>query len=359
MRPGDNTTYGQQPQQQDGFSVVWRGYDREEVNRYLGDREQSIRQVASQRDAARSRADELSRRLDRGQAQISELSKKVDELCKPPLQAHDLSERLDRMLKLANAEAAEITSKAEAEASDLRANYEQKIAELEENRQKQAAEHRTLMESTARDAEQAAKETERRRAQVEAEAEARIKNAEVTSRAAIESEESASKQKITKEQAASKSEAERVVREATETARRRVEEANREVERLRGLRTKISTQLSDVLGRIKQSGSLLEPLAEELENARAASAAAKSEHDGQPADGQVKPDEAKTERTKPVGQDVGPGEGDAPKADQSGAGTQAESRQDGNDEKSGSTQSGDSAVDAKQKTKTFAPVTPQ
>ncbi|MGH3621293.1 MAG: hypothetical protein ACRDQ5_05805 [Sciscionella sp.] len=343
MRPGDGTPYGQQQQQQDSFSVVWRGYDREAVHRYLGDREQSIRQIASQRDAARSRADELSRRLDRGQAQISELSKKIDALCKPPLQAHDLSERLDRMLKLANAEAAEIISKAETEASDLRGNYERKLATLEEDQKRQAAEHSVLMESTKRDAEKAAKEAEQRRAASDAEAEARIKKAEATSRANTERQESASKEQTAKEQAASKAEAERVVREATETARRRIEEANGEVERLRGLRSKISTQLDDALGRIKQSGSLLEPLADERDTEKTVPSVTKSDKAEQPAAGQEETEQAKTAETG---------------GEQPGAGAQAESQQPSNEAISGTTQDAGAAAESLQKTKTFAPVTP-
>ncbi|MBO0840726.1 MAG: hypothetical protein J2O49_07895 [Sciscionella sp.] len=274
MRPdGNDGTEYTQPNA--SFNVVFRGFDRTEVQRQLEHRDHTIRQVVGQRNAARSRADELARRLDAANSKINELAARVDQLCKPPLQAHDLSERLNHMLRLANAEAADIVAKAEKQAAGIRGDYERKIAQLETERKQQSDEHAKTMAGAKADADKTVAEAKTQAdkaiasanaeahktvAEAKAEADKLITDARQTSTAM----DNDARAKAANELAASKAKAQKLVAEATEEAHRRVTEARAEVERLRGLRGRISRQLSDALTAIGRSGALLEPLPAEI-----------------------------------------------------------------------------------------------
>src|SRR3978361_349405 len=92
-----------------GFDVVRRGYDRGQVAEDL-DRVRAELLCPADRDAAVAQASELARALDRTRAHVEELRAQIDRLAAPPDSMEGLSERLQRMLRLAQDEAREMRS---------------------------------------------------------------------------------------------------------------------------------------------------------------------------------------------------------------------------------------------------------
>src|SRR5690606_23166108 len=157
-----------------GFEVVRRGYSPNQVNEHLERLDADLKMVTSDRDAAIQQASDLARQLEEARSEIDELREKVNRLSQPPTTMEGLSERLQRMLKLAQdeasetkaraeAEAAHIRAKAEADASALRARYDQQLAELDKRRQAMEEEHRTTMEQARKEAEELLAKAEQER----------------------------------------------------------------------------------------------------------------------------------------------------------------------------------------------------
>ncbi|MEJ2885599.1 DivIVA domain-containing protein [Actinomycetospora aeridis] len=87
-----------------GFDVVRRGYDRGQVEEHLDRVEADLRILTADRDAAVAQATELARALDHHRAHVEDLRAQVDRLSAPPDTMEGLSERLQRMLRLAQDE---------------------------------------------------------------------------------------------------------------------------------------------------------------------------------------------------------------------------------------------------------------
>lgn len=242
----------QPPHAPTDFTVVFRGFDREEVQRHLDERDRKARALVGQRDAARARSDDLARRLEAAKKQHDEMRAQIDRFCRTPIEAHGLSERMEHMLALANEEAADIVTQAERKAAELRGEYENKISELDAERTRQQQEHDAVLAEARKEAERLAEQAREKRGQADAEAERRRRKADA------DAEEENRKRKE-----ASAEEADRLVREAKADASRRIAEATAEVDRLRELRGKISNQLGGVLGQIERSAPLLRALPEE------------------------------------------------------------------------------------------------
>jgi chromosome segregation ATPase len=236
------------------FTIVFRGFDREEVQRHLDERDRKARALVGQRDAARGRVDDLARRLEAAKKQHDEMRAQIDRFSRAPIEAHGLSERMEHMLALANEEAADIVAQAERKASDLRGEYERKISELDAERTRQREEHDSVLAEAMKEANQHSEQAREKREQADVEAERRRRKADA------DAEEENRKRKD-----ASAEEADRLVQEAKADAARRISEATAEVDRLRELLGKISTQLGGVLGQIERSAPLLRSLPEERE----------------------------------------------------------------------------------------------
>src|SRR5690606_7775583 len=126
-----------------GFDFEKRGYNRAQVDEHLERLDADIKMLMSDRDAAISQADDLARQLEAARIEIDDLRGQVERLAQPPTTIEGLSERLQRMLRLAQeeasdtkaraeAEASHIRAKAESDASAMRARYEQMLTELAE-----------------------------------------------------------------------------------------------------------------------------------------------------------------------------------------------------------------------------------
>src|ERR671926_575784 len=103
-----------------GFDVVRRGYDRGQVEEHLDRVEADLRILTADRDAAVGQASELARALDRTRAHVEELRSQIDRLAAPPDTMEGLSERLQRMLRLAQDEAREMREEAGQAAQRVR-----------------------------------------------------------------------------------------------------------------------------------------------------------------------------------------------------------------------------------------------
>src|SRR5919197_2890204 len=144
-----------------GFDVTKRGYNRMQVNEHLEHVQNQLVMLAADRNNVAAQADDLARQLEGARSEIDELRGQVERRALPPTTLEGLSERLQRMLRLAQdeatetkaraeAEAGHIRDKAEADANVLRERHEQRLTELDVRRAEMEAEHRGVLEQ-ARD----------------------------------------------------------------------------------------------------------------------------------------------------------------------------------------------------------------
>jgi len=141
-----------------GFDITKRGYSRAQVEEHLERLDADLRLLAADRDAAVSQTVDLANQLEQSRSEVDKLKQQIDRLSLPPTTLEGLSERLQRMLRLAQeeanetkaraeAEAGHIRAKAESDANQLRRRHEKLIEDLDNRRAEMEAEHRTLMES--------------------------------------------------------------------------------------------------------------------------------------------------------------------------------------------------------------------
>ena len=90
------------------FDVVRRGYDRAQVEDTVDALQADLQILAADRDATTSQAEALAQALDSARGEIEELHDQLDRLSRAPISVKGMSERLQRMLRLAQDEAAEI-----------------------------------------------------------------------------------------------------------------------------------------------------------------------------------------------------------------------------------------------------------
>ncbi|MFC5142519.1 DivIVA domain-containing protein [Actinomycetospora rhizophila] len=135
-----------------GFDVVRRGYDRGQVEEHLDRVEADLRILTADRDAAVAQATELARALDHHRAHVEDLRAQVDRLSAPPDTMEGLSERLQRMLRLAQDE----TRSMRDEAADASRRIREEADEYARRTMNGADEH---ARKTAAEAEQRARRT--------------------------------------------------------------------------------------------------------------------------------------------------------------------------------------------------------
>ncbi|WP_245975818.1 chromosome segregation protein [Amycolatopsis palatopharyngis] len=212
-----------------GFDLEKRGYDRVQVDEHLERLDADLKMLTSDRDAAISQAGDLARQLEIARGEIDDLRGQVERLAQPPTTLEGLSERLQRMLRLAQDEAADtraraeaeaghIRAKAESDASAMRARYEELLTELAERRKEMEAEHRSVLETARAEAATITSEAAAERDRLDSEAEQRRTQVEDDFEIAMAGRRTEAMRVLAEQEAASKAEAERRVREATEEA---------------------------------------------------------------------------------------------------------------------------------------------
>ncbi|HJP77822.1 MAG TPA: chromosome segregation protein [Pseudonocardiaceae bacterium] len=227
-----------------GFDIVKRGYSRTQVEEHLERLDKELKLIALDRDAATAQAADMYKQMGQARTEISDLRSQVNRLSAPPTTLEGLSERLQRMLRLAQdesneikaraeADAGQIRARAEADANSLRARYENLIAEVDGRRVELENEHRELMEKAHADIEARNKAAEAARNKLDSEAAARRQQIEEDFDIAMSSRRTESMRVLAEQEATSKAEAERRVREATDEATRIRTQVNEETTALR------------------------------------------------------------------------------------------------------------------------------
>src|SRR5882724_5480920 len=104
-----------------GFDTAKRGYNRIQVEEHLERLDSDLKLLAADRDAALAQTVELTQQLEVTRSEIDDLRGQIGRLSLPPTTLEGLSERLQRMLRLAQDEATETKARAEGEAEHIRA----------------------------------------------------------------------------------------------------------------------------------------------------------------------------------------------------------------------------------------------
>lgn len=274
-----------------GFDITKRGYHPAQVNEHLERLEAELQLMHADRNAAVSQAADLAKQLERGRSENDELRKQIDRLSLPPTTLEGLSERLQRMLRLAQEESAETKARAEAEAghiraraeadgAELRQRYERMLAELEKRRADMEAEHRDVLAKARAEAEQLVSEARAEAERLEQAAQRRREQVEEDFEIAMSGRRTEAMRALAEQEATSKSEAERRVREATEEANRRrhdalaeakarVEEASSEAHRrVREATEESNRRISHAAQRVSALRQLRARVADQLNSAR-------------------------------------------------------------------------------------------
>lgn len=263
------------------FDIVRRGYDCAQVDYHVAQLRADLQIAVTDRDAAAAQAAELARALEAARGEIDELRAELKRLAAPPTSVEGMSERVVRMLRSAQREAAEITTaatttaaatraEAEREAAELRTRYERMIAEAQRQRSAMDDERERTIADARRESEQIVAEAKQRAAALDADSAARRRQAEEDFDITMSQRRRELNRELAQDEATSKIEAKRRIDEATDVARRlvteadqtavaRVKEATREVEALRTLRRQITKQLQSVSSKLEDALRQLAP----------------------------------------------------------------------------------------------------
>lgn len=265
------------------FDVVWRGYDRGHVRRYVEGVEAELRVLAVDRDAAEARADDLASQLETARAEIRVLREHIDRISRTPVEPDALTERLRRMAELAHEEAAEIITRARAVAENhwataeraatrVRERSERLVAELDAQRRQAEAEHRTSMREAGERLLAATRQAEQRRRELDERAAAVREEVRVDFELAMSARRAESVAAMAAQEAAARARADQLVRAAEDHARQIVTEARQRVDELRARRDRIAAGLRDARRLLAEANPLLHAPLDEIPAQRTGSA---------------------------------------------------------------------------------------
>src|SRR6185312_9356968 len=102
------------------FDIVRRGYDCAQVDYQIEHLRADLQIAVTDRDAGAAQASELARTLEAARGEIDDLREQLKRLDAQPTTVEGMSERVVRMLRNAQNEAAEITSTATTNADAIR-----------------------------------------------------------------------------------------------------------------------------------------------------------------------------------------------------------------------------------------------
>lgn len=242
------------------FDVSWRGYDRDQVRRYVHGVEAELRLVTADRDAAVAETENLARQLEASRSEVRELRTRLDQVCRTPIDPEAVPGRLRRMVELARQEAAEITTRAQAAAEHtwstahdtaqrLRKRSEWFLADLEAQRAAMVTEYRELMARAHDEAETMSREAERRRIELDEAAEQHRKQVTKDFEIAMLARRVEARRDIAEQRRTAQAEAERIVANARAEASRIVRAAQQEADALRQLKDGLADRVR-ALGRL-------------------------------------------------------------------------------------------------------------
>ncbi|EIE99934.1 hypothetical protein SacglDRAFT_03068 [Saccharomonospora glauca K62] len=252
------------PQQPGEFRVTWRGYDRAQVRKYVRDLLESLHAVTADRDAAAQYVRSQSEELAALRRQNDKLRRRLDRVCRTPVEPDGLSERLWHMVDLAQREAEDILTEARAEADRRRAELDKRENELEERRAELEEQHRELVRRIKAEAAAEAERAERERRDADERAMRRRQELERDFAKNLAARREEMNRALARREAAAKAEAERIIAEATERAERLVAEATERVRALEEARRKAASELRAAREALVGAWPLLEPLPDEV-----------------------------------------------------------------------------------------------
>jgi DNA repair exonuclease SbcCD ATPase subunit len=269
------------------FTLVRRGFDRDEVRNYFERFDAELRVTATDRDAAAAQARNLANQLEHARDENEELRRDIDRLSVPPTTAEGMSDRISRMLRLASDEAselravamsdaAEVRSIAEQDAAALQHKHESLLAELEERRTALEIEFEQTMASARTEAAKIIEAAQAEASRLGAEAEAKRKSVQEDFEITMRERRTKVTRAVEQLEASSKAEAAQRIKDATEESQRRLQSATQQSERkiahakelaeeLRVLRGRVLAQLLGVRGQLDSVPAMLASVNRESE----------------------------------------------------------------------------------------------
>jgi len=225
------------------FDLVRRGFAPDQVTAHLERLEYDLRITTANRDATNQRLSELGAQLAAAQAEADTLRAQLDRSALEPISMGNLSDRMQRMIRLAEEEASEIRAHAEVDADRLRGQLEMALAEAagskaafdaeRERTRKQLAEqvHGLIAEATSESEQTTARAREeagRLLQEARAEAEGTVTQAREHAGQTVQDAHRSAQQEL----AEARAEGERVTAASQEAAAKLVTETAAERERL-------------------------------------------------------------------------------------------------------------------------------
>jgi hypothetical protein len=246
------------------FAVVRHGFDRAAVRQHVSNLAAELEVARADRLEAQAQAAELQGELEIARREITAMAERLDSFGSPEGADND------RMLEVARAQAAEITTRAKASAEDtwsaaeqasaaLRDRYRTLLTELDEQHKELNASHRAIMQSAQTQSEALTTTAERRRRELDAEAERdRIRidrefSESMTAKRAALARDLESRRKTCDKEVTDK------LRAADEEAKRRIDSVTEQVNRLTEARTQLAESLRGTRELLDRSAALLEP----------------------------------------------------------------------------------------------------
>lgn len=269
------------------FTVVRKGYDRDEVRNYFDRFDAELRVTATDRDAAAAQARNLAAQLEDARDEIDELRKEVDRLSVPPTTAEGMSDRISRMLRLASdeasevraqaqAEAAEMISIAEQQAAEMRGKYESLLGETKEKREALEVEFEQtlanarneaakIIDAANAEADRLTKESEAKRKAAQQDFEVTMAERRTKLTRAMEELEATSRAEAAQRIKDATDESNRLVTNATQSADRKIAHAKELAEEMRVLRGRVLAQLLGIRGQLDSVPAMLAAVNRESE----------------------------------------------------------------------------------------------
>lgn len=201
------------------FEIVLRGFDRQQVIDHVNALQARSVALGAERDAALARAADLHEKWQQLRREAEETATEVDRLQRSPLSA--ATARIQRMLQIAEDEAAELAATAEQESTSLR-------------------------EGARAEADRLLIETRQRCERLEAESAARSQRAEQQSERDIARREAETQAWIRDHQTRSVGALNLIMYMAGERLNSRMIKAKRQVSAAKALRSEVTDQLSEV-----------------------------------------------------------------------------------------------------------------
>ncbi|GLY54749.1 hypothetical protein [Lentzea sp. NBRC 102530] len=130
-----------------GFDVVYRGFHRRQVIEHIENLEEQLRFTSLDRAEALAQAADLRKLLEMTRQDLEEARARIERLETTSGSHASATERMHRMLRLAEDETAEMHLQAERECADLRERTDAELTELRANAKNEAAAMRAEAES--------------------------------------------------------------------------------------------------------------------------------------------------------------------------------------------------------------------